>query len=200
MSCLNSLSFGVAHGYNEIPAEVLGLFSDLVTNGEKRIEFAAEIVLNGLQGRIDLNKSFNIEAYEATIRKNQKLSKEASRKTQVYIDFNSDSDFDAVAKSGGIREDDIAKSSSTVRAMRDAFEEYVDDESLAYAISSIKALNEELLIEERVDLIGAIKQAYRGIPSDISAVKSICENYSVVSDLVFEILNSGKDLEELLAE
>lgn len=199
MSNLSSLSFGLAYGVSEIPKEVLGLFTDLALNTDKRIEFTEEIVSNGLQGRIDFNKPFNIDAYEATIRKNQNLCKESKRKKVRYIDFSSGDDYEDISKNGGIREDDLHKSSDSVRAMRDAFEEFIDDESLQYAVNSIKALSEELLIEEEVDLIEALKSAKRGTPSAVTVVKNLCSKYTVVADLIYEILDSGRDLEEVFA-
>ena len=49
---LRSLGFGKFHGVDELPTEVLNLFMDLAKNPEKHVEFSAEIISAGLQGKI----------------------------------------------------------------------------------------------------------------------------------------------------
>lgn len=197
MSTLRSYSFGKSLGVDELPVGVLNLFIGLAERPDKKIEFASEIVLSGLQGRIDLNSEFNIDAYEAAIRKNIRLGVESERKKKVYLDFSDGDDWDEVIASGGMKSD--VASIHTVEQVQDAYEQLLLDEELEYAISTIKELQPILLVEEGIDFIYAMKQALKGIPDAIEAIKNICNEYEVVAEQVHSILSSGYTFEEIFA-
>lgn len=195
---LMSFSYGNYLGVNELPNEILGLFVSLVDNPNKKLEFASEIIFNGLQGRIDFSREFNIEAYETTIRKNQVLGKEGRRKKEVYIDTSGSSDdWDEVSSNGGIKLDQV--NDRAVDKIQDAYEQLILDDELKYAVDTIKALNDDLMLEESIDLIYALKQSVKGIPEAIKSVKEICDNNSLVSELVKTVLNSGYEISQIFA-
>lgn len=195
---LRSFSYGSFCGVNELPDEILGLFSDLVENPEKKVEFASEIISNGLQGRIDFNREFCLDAYETTIRKNQSLGKESEKKKKVFIDYNGSSDdWDEVSIKGGIKADQI--NSRAVDKIQDAYEDLLTDEELKYAVETIKSLNEDLIVEESIDLIYALKQAVRGIPDAVASIQRVCENNGLISELVQTILGSGYEVSQIFA-
>lgn len=195
MSLLRSYSFGSFHGYSELPKEVLNLFVKANQTPNKKIEFASEIISNGLQGRIDFTREFNLDAYEATIRKNQRLNLDAKKRKETYIDYSaSGDDWSDVFRTGGMTID--AVSASAIVDVKDAFEQLMDDEELKYAIESIKSLQPVLFVEEQVDFIGAIKDALNGIPNALATVKEICDKYDVVAEQVKCILSSGYSFEE----
>jgi len=195
MSLLRSYSFGSFHGYSELPKEVLNLFVKASQTPGKKIEFASEIISNGLQGRIDFTREFNLDAYEATIRKNQRLNLDAKKRKETYIDYSaSGDDWSDVFRTGGMTID--AVSASAVVEVKDAFEQLMDDEELKYAIESIKSLQPVLFVEEQVDFIGAIKDALSGIPNALATVKEICDKYDVVAEQVKCILSSRYSFEE----
>lgn len=194
---LRSFSFGTFMGVSELPVEVLNLFLPLTENPDKKVEFASEIISAGLQGRIDFSKDFNLDAYEATIRKNQHLLKENERKKKSYIDFVSTDDFEDVASSGGIKADFIQLDS--IEEMKDAFEEVILNEELKYAVSTIKSLNSEFISDYGTDLIFALKRAVQGIPQAVEELKEICSEFSVVAELVETILSSKQEVEILFA-
>lgn len=195
---LRSFSFGTFMGVNEIPTEVLNLFLPLTENPDKRVEFASEIITAGMQGRINFQKEFNLDAYEATIRKNQHLLKENKRKKEVYIDFSGSSDdFDDVVTSGGIKADYVQLDS--IEEMKDAFEELLISEELKYAVDTIKSLNGEFISDYGTDLIFALKRAVQGIPQAVSEIKKICEDFTIVSELIEIILKSKQEVEVLFA-
>lgn len=195
---LRSFSFGTFMGVSELPVEVVNLFLPLVENPDKRVEFAGEIITAGLQGRIDFSKEFNLDAYEATIRKNQHLLKESERKKKSYIDFSgAGDDFDDVANSGGVKADFVQLES--IEEMKDAFEEILLNEELEYAVSTIKSLNDEFISDYGTDLIFALKRAVQGIPQAVEEIKNICQEFSLVSELVETILSSKQEVEVLLA-
>lgn len=195
MSLLRSFSFGQFHGISELPDEVLSLFSSLVENPDKKIEFASEIISAGLQGNIDFGREFNIDAYEAAIRKNQKLGKSNKRKREVFLDFTAGDDDDSQA--GGIRVD-IA-SAQNVQQMEDAYEQLMDEDELRYAVSAIKSLQPVLMVEARLDLIYTIRQALKGIPDSVKMLRQVCTDYEVLGEQVQVVLGSGYAFEELFA-
>ena len=195
---LRSFSFGTFMGVNELPVEVLNLFLSLTENPDKKVEFASEIISAGLQGRINFNKDFNLDAYEATIRKNQHLLKENERKKKSYIDFSgSNDDFDDVVTSGGVKADFIQLDS--IEEMQDAFEEVLLNEELAYAVDTIKSLNDEFISDYGTDLVFALKRAVQGIPQAVDEIKKICANFSLVSELIETILKSKQEVAVLFA-
>ena len=191
-----SFSYGNFLGVNELPDEILGLFVSLVDNPNKKLEFTSEIVFNGLQGRIDLRREFNIDAYETSIRKNQVLGKEGKKKKELYIDMSGSSDdWDEVTCSGGIKLDQV--NDRVVDKIQDAYEQLLLDDELQYAVDTIKALNDDLMLEESIDLIYALKQSVKGIPEAIKSVKEVCENNGLVSELVMTVLNSGYEVSQI---
>ena len=55
------------------------------------------------------------------------------------------------------------------------------------------------MLEESIDLIYALKQSVKGIPEAIKSVKEICDNNSLVSELVKTVLNSGYEISQIFA-
>lgn len=198
MSLLRSYSFGHYFGVTELPEDILGLFLDLVENPSKKIEFAHEIVSAGLRGKIDLEHYFNIDAYEATIRKNQRLGIENKRKRESYIDFSdSCDDWDETVLSGGIKAD-IA-SMKAVNKMEDAYEKLLSENELEYAVKSIKSLQPMLLVDAKLDIIHTMRQALKGIPESVKLLRQVCDDYKVVADNVKTILESGFEFNEIFS-
>ena len=199
MSTLSSLSFGQCSGVDEIPVEVLQLFEGLVLDPYKNnnIDYASEIVMNGLNGKIDLTGKFNMTGYINAIKKNRKLHKHNTGKKIFGIASYTDDKDEKGFEYGTIREEDMHR--SMAEKMKDAVEELIDDESLMYAVSEIKSINDDLICEEQVNLVQALLQAKSGYPEAVKVVKSICDKYKVIGELVHEVLNSGKDLNKLFA-
>lgn len=196
MQMLHSLSFGtIGNGVSEIPTEVLNLFLSLSDNPSKKLEFASEIVENGLAGRIRLDSSFNIDAYEATIRKNLRLGKENKRKKLTYFESGSN-DNDAYTEKDGICIENFVPKALQ---MQDAFEQLLCNEELTYAINTIKALDKDLQVEENIFIVDVIQQALLGIPTAVDKIKYICGKYKLVAEQLETILSSGKSFNEMFA-
>lgn len=196
MSLLRSYSFGHVFGVTELPEEVLNLFIGLSYNPEKKVEYSSEIISAGLQGNIDFNREFNLDAYEATIRKNLRLGKESKRKKEVFLDFtDNSSDWEETASAGGMKAD-IA-SVRAVEKMEDAYEKILLDDELKYAVETIKSLQPMLLVEEKMDFLYTMKQALKGIPESIKILQRVCEDFEVVAEQVKVILGSGYTFEEI---
>ena len=195
---LRSFSFGQFYGVDAIPEQVLGLFSSLVENKNKRIEYASEIMDAGLQGRINLNKEFNIDGYEATITMYNNRNKEKKRKKETYINFNTDSeDWENVSRSGGITEDVV--SYQEAQKMQSEYDKLILDDSLRFAVETIKNLQPILFAEAKVDFIKVIKNALACVPGSVETVKKICNDYPILGEQVSEILSSGVSFKALFA-
>lgn len=193
MSLLGSYCFGTFLGKDEVPEKVLNLFSSSVQSG-KEIRFASEIVFAGMQGNINLNKPFNLEAYEKAIESNSWLSKNKRKKKELYIDSSSGDDYEDTVRNGGIREDKLS-----IDSVEDAYEEVLDSDELKYAVSQIKKLNQELIAVEKVNTINAMKSALDGFPKAIAEIKRICDFYPSISEYIQVILSCGKSLDEVFA-
>lgn len=198
MSLLRSYSFGQMNGVNELPEEILRLFTDLVEIPEKQIEFASEIISAAMQGNIDLEHEFNIDAYESAIRKNIRLGKEAKRKKEVFLDYTDSSDsWEETAQAGGIKAD--VATLQAVNKMEDAYEQIMLEDELQYAVETIKSLQPMLLIEARIDFLHTMKQALKGIPESVKILQSVCNEYEVLAEQVRTVLSSGYTFEEIFA-
>jgi hypothetical protein len=198
MSLLRSYSFGHVYGVTELTDDVLGLFVSLVESPNKKIEHASEIISAGLQNHIDFTKEFNIDAYEAKIRKNELLGKENKRKKESYLDFSDNSDdWDDTVASGGIKAD-VATTHAALQ-MKDAYEEIIMEDSLRYAIDTITSLRTELLVDAKLDIVRTIQQALKGIPDSIKALKLVCDEYDIVAEQIEVILSSGMEFEAMFA-
>ena len=194
MGLLKSYRFGSFLGVDEVPENVLNLFTSTV-NKHKEVTYASEIIFSGIRGRIDLTQPFYLEAYEKAIEKNGSLAKNQKKKKEFYIEFDaSTDDFAETARNGGIQEDHLS-----IDEVQDAFEELVDNDELRYAVEKIKNLNQDLLVVEEVDLIEALKLALQGIPQAIKEIRRICDFYPTISESVRTILSSGKDFYEVFA-
>jgi cell fate (sporulation/competence/biofilm development) regulator YmcA (YheA/YmcA/DUF963 family) len=198
MSLLRSYSFGQMNGVDELPEEILRLFTDLVEIPEKQIEFASEIISAAMQGNIDLEHEFNIDAYESAIRKNIRLGKEAKRKKEVFLDYTDSSDsWEETAQAGGIKAD--VATLQAVNKMEDAYEQIMLEDELQYAVETIKSLQPMLLIEARIDFLHTMKQALKGIPESVKILQNVCNEYEVLAEQVRTVLSSGYTFEEIFA-
>ena len=200
MSLLHSYSFGTAFGQDGLSSDVLGLFTELVDNPNKKIEFASEIIDAGMTGAINFRRPFSIDAYEAGIRKNQHLSKEGRRSKEVFYDsFCTTSEMNDTEVRKGSTVSHEYVSTHAVNRMKDAFEELLLGEELKYAVETIRSLQPVLLIEERLDIIETLRQAISGIPESIKNLQRICDLYEVVAEQVQCVLASGYTFEEVFA-
>lgn len=192
---LRSFSFGSSMGVDEIPQRVLSLFSSYV-GAEKQLQYASEIVFAGIQGRINLDKEFNLEGYTKAIEHNKNLYKHNRKKKESFIDSGSSSDdYNTVIQEGGIQADRLQ-----IEEVKDAFEELIEHDELRYAVSAIKKVNAEFIVVEELDLIEAIRMALKGIPQALKDVQRICEFYPKVAENIKTVLSSGFEFEVIFAQ
>ena len=180
MAVIRSLSFGNYNGYTELPDNVLGLFQKLVDNPEKQIDYASEIIDNALEGLIDYN-TFDLDSYIYVIRYNDKLVKSKKKGSIVSLDTLETSH----------------ETTSYANKMRDNYYELIDEIELQDAISTINALQEDIIVRDRVDLRYNIQRALEGIPIAIDILKDLCEKHTDLKESLRIVLTSGKTFNQM---
>lgn len=196
MSLLRGFSFGAENGITELPVNVVQLFTGLAENPEKELDYVSEIVDVGLRNRLD-PVDFNLWGYGYVIARNNKRSSgKRGRKQLALIDSNPEVLADGVGV-GCITDEMLSKQSTAI--VVDAYEEVIKSTEIDDAIKRIKQFSVELLIDEKVDLITAIKSAVRGIPEAVSELRRICEEYTTIGELVYTILDSGEPVDTIFA-
>lgn len=197
-STLMSFGFGSYKGVDEIPENILSLFTSMLDQPEKTVECTEEIITAGLEKRIDFSRVFNLDAYEYTIKNNTRMNVEKERSKKVFIDFASnESERESSLRNGGMTVDSV--SASAIKDLSDAFEEVLDNSELQYAIDTIKSLNDDFIVDYGINLVSVIKKAVIGFPQAVAKLKELCDEFDVVSEQVQIILQSGKDVESCFA-
>lgn len=194
MSTLHNYTFGISYGVNELPVGIINLFTPLVEEPSRRVEFVSEIITGGLRGRINLN-DFDLGKYENGIRKKCYLADLTKGKKTIALETGRMTESTEVSYGLVMSEDKV--NNRLVQKMKDAYEELQDEDELHYAIQTITALNDSFQIDDGVDMLCALKNAIRGIPSAIAVLKDLCNRYEVVADLIQTILSSGKTYSEM---
>lgn len=194
---LKSFQFGISNGYSEVPERVWRLLKDMADNPTKTVPYAYDIIKAGLEGRIETNAPFYLEAYCHSIETNTRMAEYTKvRKVLSCIDTDGVKDRESDATPYGT----VSLSKvSLVAKMEDAFEKLVDDEELAYALKQVRNLNDSFIVNYSVNVMDTLKYAIRGIPSAVSKLKELCSEFSELSEYIRIILSSGEDLCEFFA-
>lgn len=196
-STLKSFQFGIYNGYSEVPERVWGLLKDMADNPVKTVPYAYDIIRAGLEGRIETNAPFYLDAYCRSIETNTRMA-EYSRVKKVLscvdTDGSNDREFDATPY-GTVSLSKV----SLVAKMEDAFDKLVDDDELMYALRQVRDLNDSFIVNYSVNVVDTLKYAIRGIPSAVSKLKELCSEFSELSEYIRIILSSGIDLCEFFA-
>lgn len=194
---LRSFSFGLIYGVNELPENVINLFSELLQHPEINIEHASEIVEAGLKGNIGEN--FSLIAYEKGIKKKEALAKISKAKKKKNIDISLDTEQDnSVTSYFDISMTQLDMQVVKTTDLLDEYEKLLNEDELEYAIKEIKGLQKDIFIKEQVDVMQGLKDALEGVPVAIRTMKELCEKYERVNELVEIILSSKIPLESYL--
>ena len=194
---LRSFSFGLIYGVNELPENVINLFSELLKHPEINIEHASEIVEAGLKGNIGEN--FSLIAYEKGIKKKEALAKISKAKKKKNIDTSLDTEQDnSVTSYFDISMTQLDMQVVKTTDLLDEYEKLLTEDDLEYAIKEIKGLQKDIFIKEQIDVMQGLKDALEGVPVAIRTMKELCEKYERVNELVEIILSSKIPLESYL--
>lgn len=200
-STLKSFSFGLYRGNDHVTDDVAMLFYKQLQRPDKFVNNAADIVMAGLDGRIDTSREFNLWGYDYAISTNGKLSEDVrKRKKEKYISFDTDDEtVSADLRNGGITIDMLSYSSLTNETAADEFEEIENSMELEYAVKTIKEINDDYITYEGIDLIQLIKSAVQRVPQAIEKLKEVCLDNEFVGEQVKVILGSGAPLDSQFA-
>lgn len=194
---LRSFSFGLIYGVNELPENVINLFSELLKHPEINIEHTSEIVEAGLKGNIGEN--FSLIAYEKGIKKKEALAKISKAKRKKNIDTSLDTEQDnSVTSYFDISMTQLDMQVVKTTDLLDEYEKLLNEDELEYAIKEIKGLQKDIFIKEQIDVMQGLKDALEGVPVAIRTMKELCEKYERVNELVEIILSSKIPLESYL--
>lgn len=194
---LRSFSFGLIYGVNELPENVINLFSELLKHPEINIEHASEIVEAGLKGNIGEN--FSLIAYEKGIKKKEALAKISKAKKKKNIDTSLDTEQDnSVTSYFDISMTQLDMQVVKTTDLLDEYEKLLNEDELEYAIKEIKGLQKDIFIKEQIDVMQGLKDALDGVPVAIRTMKELCEKYERVNELLEIILSSKIPLESYL--
>ena len=194
---LRSFSFGLIYGVNELPENVINLFSELLQHPEINIEHTSEIVEAGLKGNIGEN--FSLIAYEKGIKKKEALVKISKAKKKKNIDISLDTEQDnSVTSYFDISMTQLDMQVVKTTDLLDEYEKLLNEDELEYAIKEIKGLQKDIFIKEQIDVMQGLKDALDGVPVAIRTMKELCEKYERVNELVEIILSSKIPLESYL--
>ena len=175
------------HFTQQLSGEMLDvLFKDL-PNYHGEFDYSIELIEAALEGRIDIEKPFNLFGWCKTVRDGNFQTELKRLKKQEYLIEDDDED-----KTG-------VKASSLVEE-HDDYEVFIDNEELLYTVKKIRALNNEIIVAMGIDLIFCMRQAVRGIPQAIMELSNICKEYTWIAEYVQIILSSGISFEELFPE
>ena len=194
---LRSFSFGLIYGVNELPENVINLFSELLQHPEINIEHTSEIVEAGLKGNIGEN--FSLIAYEKGIKKKEALAKISKAKKKKNIDISLDTEQDnSVTSYFDISMTQLDMQVVKTTDLLDEYEKLLNEDELEYAIKEIKGLQKDIFIKEQIDVMQGLKDALDGVPVAVRTMKELCEKYERVNELVEIILSSKIPLESYL--
>lgn len=179
---LRSLSFR-----KELTGDMLDVLFKDVKNYSGEFDYSIELIDAALDGRINMEKEFNLFGYCKTIREGNFQTSLKYLKKHQYLIEEDDEDSTGV------------KTSSLVDIHND-YEVFEDNEELSYTINKIRTLNNQFIADAGIDLIFCIRQAVKGVPQAVDELVTICRDYSWVGEYIQIILSSGVSFESLFPE
>ena len=179
MPLLRSYSFN-----KELNDDILNLFSELVEDGSNgRCECCYEIIVNALDGKIDLNSNFNIRGYESVVRQNNSIanvkrgSKESSLQSEV---------FDYTNKSVLLEDILVIDDNSP-------YDDFENNDEFEWALSYINTNYSFFIVNECTDIGYCIIAAYKGFPQSVKQLTKLCDKYPALKQSIKVVLEHGID-------
>jgi len=171
--------------------DIWSLFADWEETPDP-FAYTLEIVDAALSGRIAL-ENFNLSAYNQTIRKNEVMMSNRRKSKILYIVDDSEN---SLAEPYCIPETVV----SPFAGQEDAYEKFEDEEEVSYAVREIRDLRGVIISGYRLDVLYCIKQALKGIPESVKALKNLVNSDPFIGELIRVVLESGQPFAELFPE
>lgn len=175
----------------EVPYEVYSaLFREVVESGvsEADLDFTLEAIDMAMKEGI--TNDFSLRGYVNNARKKERMALNRQSKYSVNICSEVDADSDSVEAKGVCE--------STLSDGTDYYEDLILEDELHYTLIKLKSMYDDILIEYRLDILGCLAQAMKGIPQAINQLKGVCEANVQISEIVYVILSSHRSFEELM--
>lgn len=178
---------------NTVASEVYELFSSMLYS-DKPVLYVDEIMKAAMEGRINMDGSFCLEAYCGKISSNLEKNAIHRAKKIKFLDMSANPEEDMEK---GVPGAGYGVSVNKIVKMETSFEEIDENEDLVHAINQIKRVQEDILAEEGIDLLFLIKRAASGVPQAVQKLRQFCEEYELLAEQVKIILTSGRPVESL---
>lgn len=182
---------GVFAYRKEIPVETLEIidFSDT-----KTADNWFEMIVGGLNSKLDYNREFNQGGYAATVRHNENLSNNRNQAKVTF--FTYDMEDDSSNSRRGVNINLLAEHEGTqfehaISCVKDAYEEVDFNDEVANALRDIRMMIPVLMCSEGINLKLVIKSALQQVPMAVNKLKYVCENFELLGESIKVVLGSG---------
>lgn len=173
----------------EYGEECWNLFKEMTDAPENTVEYVDEILTAYQNGKINLDKEFNLRGYCYRVAENQEKKALQNAKKETFLFDNDEDDYEEASRQGGV-------SYNRFERLDDGFEQLENDDELAYAISTIKNLRKDFLMEEGIDLVVLLQRVKEFLPQAITKMREVCSEFELIGEQVHTILESGISIEE----
>ena len=177
MSTLGCFCFGT----DELNEDVLGLFSYLVEHPEHRCDCVSEIVDSALSGKINMDREFNMLAFEKQVHMNNFLYAEREKNK-----------FDSLDEPIPMFDKD-ATLGDTIPEPTDRFASMHEDMNYDYAVAYIKDVSGDIIIEHNVDICSVLYSALNCVTPAVETLKFFCNMYNKLKECIETVLTHGVD-------
>lgn len=178
--------------------KVWTLFKDLKTMSPEQISnmyancdysHTLEIVSAALNGSISLAddaiRDFNLQAYEAKCRENEKNGNYKKAKEVLNIVELDNSDDEIKVGYGDV-------SDRKLQVIEDSFEEIMSSETFEANIRELYGIRNKYIIEKGIDPVNALRNALKGIPEAVMELKNLISD-SIIKDLITSLCEDSRD-------
>lgn len=196
MAFLNSYSFGLVDGYNEIPEKILRLFN---LKDFDKTDCTCEVITAGMRGKINFEKPFNLIGYDIAIHTNQKLKQQENTKREISAEQLAEYLDDSERGNSSNTDAYDYASYSMFKDLEDEYDKLGDKDELRDAVAQIRGLRSSIISEYGFDVVIAIRQALNYIPESLALLKRLCEEKSAIAEYIQIILGSDYSFNELFA-
>lgn len=182
-------SYGFAE---EIGGDIWNLFKNVNKLPAGMDYHVLEIIRSAQTGDIDAkkyaedDKDFDIVSYVKKIEKNQRQEYSRNKKREKVLLDDVDADEEGVV-------------APTV-PFADPYESIDNADELEEAVRWIHDNAMWMLVECRIDIYLCMRQALKGIPESIQALRRVSEEYELVGEKIYAVLSSGYSFEELFGK
>lgn len=176
---------------NCLGEEIQELFVDMVASPHKEVTCTAEVINGAKNGKIYLDRPFNLFGYQYNTEKYKELSKNKKSQKEKFI--TTDVDCEKTRRTNGIQ-DNAIKDMSAI-SLED---EIVDTAEVEYAINSIVRISDSFLVEEGIDLKVLLERSLSGVPNAVQTLKRVCEDFEILGDYI-KLLLDKKVLDRCLS-